>query len=141
MEQIIINTVEDFHDLKRGELYETRKSKKQPNCFYRQQAMWLINKYLKLTSTEIGIEFDKDRATAIHAVKVVNDALETDKKFSFELTALKTKVETALKIKKEVSYECLLFKDTKLIKSEIFTNLQIIEAIDFDRAMIKTVKG
>lgn len=48
---------------------------------YRYLTMWIARKYTKMSYSQIGGLFNKDHATAIHAVTQINNRLSYDKEF------------------------------------------------------------
>ena len=57
----------------------SHKYRKREYVQARQICMYLMTKYTRLSSTAIGNLFDKDHATVLHAVKVINNYLDTEK--------------------------------------------------------------
>lgn len=55
-----------------------RHRRDQPRCFARHTAMWLMRQR-GLSYTAIGRYFGYDRTNVLHAVRNVENALETDK--------------------------------------------------------------
>lgn len=62
------------HNLRNGEL----KTARQVSIFFGKR-------YTFLTYKQLGEPFKKDHATCIHSIKVVNNLIDTDKKFANEI--------------------------------------------------------
>lgn len=80
-EQIIKAVFKYYYiDLK----YVRGKSQKAEYVLARQIAMKIISdlKINKISSTTIGLFFDRDHATVLHAIKTINNRIETDKQFA-----------------------------------------------------------
>lgn len=58
------------------------KSRKREIVFARQVIMFFLYKYTKMSWYMIGHAYGKDHATAIHAVKTINNLADTDKKIA-----------------------------------------------------------
>lgn len=43
--------------------------------------MYLMHKYLRMSSTDVGIVFNKDHATVLHACKKVSGFMDVDKNY------------------------------------------------------------
>lgn len=70
-------------------LYTSIKSRKREYVFARQVAMWLISKYSTATLEKIGSQFaGKDHATVLHAKKVINNLIDTDRKVKEQIKDL-----------------------------------------------------
>jgi chromosomal replication initiator protein len=54
-------------------------SRKRQYVFARQLAMYFMNKYTKLSLDDIGIIFDRDHSTVIHAKKTIINLKYSDK--------------------------------------------------------------
>lgn len=63
------------------EVKKFNKTRKQPYVEIRQVSMLLFVKKLKMTVAESGAYFGKDHATTIHAIKTVENLIQTDRKF------------------------------------------------------------
>jgi chromosomal replication initiator protein len=57
------------------------KCRKRELAQSRQWHMYIRFKVFKMSSTEAGNIYDKDHATVLHAIKTVNNLMETDRKF------------------------------------------------------------
>lgn len=57
------------------------KSRKQEYVIHRHLAMYLTFNQFDVSYANVGKYFNKDHATVIHAVKMVKNALEVDKKY------------------------------------------------------------
>jgi hypothetical protein len=68
--------------------YLDTPSRKHEFVKVRQVCMYMIRKTLKIGFTKIGIEFNKDHATIIHAVKKIEGFLEYDKELQKEINDL-----------------------------------------------------
>lgn len=55
------------------------KSRKREYAIARQLTMYFLKKYTKLTLDEIGIVFDRDHATVLHANKTIENLKYSDK--------------------------------------------------------------
>lgn len=87
--EIIISIIEDFHELKDGEIHiKTRKRKFVQS---RQEAMYFAKKFTKLSLREIGkLIGDKDHATVLHACRTINNLIETNKNFKEEIEKIES---------------------------------------------------
>jgi chromosomal replication initiation ATPase DnaA len=67
----------------RKTIEELKVKNKNRNNFVipRQVAMWWLKNNSKKSSTVIGEVFGRDHATALHAIKTINNYIDTDKEF------------------------------------------------------------
>ena len=76
----IIDTVCNYFNVKRDDIFT--KSRKQAIVQVRQVAMYLAQKYTKLSSARIGaLVGNRNHATVLHSCKMVDDRLHVDKAF------------------------------------------------------------
>lgn len=76
--EYVIAIVGKFYSV--DNLYTSIKSRKREYVFARQVAMYLISKYSTATLEKIGAQFaGKDHATVLHAKKVINNLIDTDR--------------------------------------------------------------
>jgi len=65
-------------------------SRKREYVLPRQMAMSLCKLYTKLSLSEIGSIMDKDHASVLHAIKTVNNQIETNKSLRSQFIELNT---------------------------------------------------
>ncbi len=70
----------------------TTKSRQRDFCVPRQIIMYLAYRTTKLNLSNIGILFNRDHATVLHANKIVNNLIDTDKYFSEVIRGLKVRL-------------------------------------------------
>ncbi len=70
-----------YFDIGKQELFS--KSRKREIVIARQTGMYIINKKYgkKMSVTSVGDIYDKDHATVLHAIKTINNLMETDRRF------------------------------------------------------------
>lgn len=78
-----------------------QKNRKREIVESRQIAMWMLNKYTKLSLAAIGEYFENeikhvfDHATVSHAIKTVNDLMETNKLFRLKVERIQESIENS----------------------------------------------
>lgn len=72
-----------------------KKTRKREIVQVRQVSMYFAKKYTKCSLATIGNEYGgKDHATVLHAVKTVNNLIDTDKRFKRQVWQLNFKLKT-----------------------------------------------
>ena len=56
------------------------KSRLRELVFTRQLAMYFSDRFTKATQIRIGLYFSRDHATVIHAIKTINNLIDTDRR-------------------------------------------------------------
>ena len=85
--EYIIIIVGKFYKV--SNIYTQIKSRKREYVLARQIAMYLISKYSTATLEKIGYQFNgKDHATVLHAKKVVNNLIDTDRNIKAQIKDL-----------------------------------------------------
>ena len=80
----IIDTACGYFNVKREDIFT--KSRKQAIVQVRQVAMYLAQKYTKLSSARIGaLVGNRNHATVLHSCKMVEDRLHVDKTFKAKM--------------------------------------------------------
>jgi hypothetical protein len=83
----IMVLVSDFYDVDMYEVYST--SRKREICEARQVAMYFVRKITSYPTRLIGeVIGNRDHATVLHAVKAVEDLIDTDKAFRIKMREL-----------------------------------------------------
>lgn len=75
----IMNVIVDYFNI--SEKAIKAKTRKREVVQARHLAMHFAKKYTKMSLSSIGVEFNRDHSTVVHANKTVQDLLETDKDF------------------------------------------------------------
>ena len=75
----VLNDVAHAFNVTKKEM--TSKSRKKEFVEARHVAMYLIHKKLNRTQEATGEIFDRDHSTVVHALKKVNNIMETEKDF------------------------------------------------------------
>ena len=93
--QIIIRTVCDYFHQEEADVLSTSQERKF--IVPRQVAMYFIKEFTKKSLAETGKYFNgrckcKDHATILHAIKAVNNQLDTDKKFKEAFNVIERKL-------------------------------------------------
>lgn len=79
-------------------IYTETKSRKREYVHARQVAMYLICKYSTATLEKVGAQFaGKDHATVLHARKVVNNLMDTDKSIRSQVKDLESIIKLNVK--------------------------------------------
>ena len=113
--QIIAQIVAKSNDITIEELL--RKTRKRQIVQARQTAMYMCYKYTKYTLATIGENLGrKDHATVLHAVKTINNLIDTDIK-------IRTTIE---KCEKEVESMLSVYRSIDDNKSEKIKSLEIL---------------
>jgi chromosomal replication initiation ATPase DnaA len=68
------------------------KGRKRDKVFVRQVCMYFADKYTDLTQAKIASKFGMDHVTMIHAKKVINNFLATDKTVITDIRVLEMKI-------------------------------------------------
>ena len=85
--EYIIAIVGKFYNV--SNIYTQIKSRKREYVYARQIAMYLISKYSTATLEKIGAQFaGKDHATVLHAKKVINNLIDTDRNIKAQIKDL-----------------------------------------------------
>jgi len=82
----VINAVSKITGLNSNQL--KMKTRLRPIVENRQIAMYLIQKYTNKSLARIGMIFDKDHATVIHAIKTVESLCDSDVGFKSRVNAI-----------------------------------------------------
>lgn len=94
---IIEDTVSNYYNIPIKVLQ--LKSKKREIVQTRQIEMYFAIKYTKIPSTQIGIRFgNKEHATVLHAVKVINNLIDTDIEVRNDIRNLRILIEDLITI-------------------------------------------
>lgn len=94
----IVNLIECEIIRKYGYTFEVLETKSRKIDFRvpRQIAMYLLKTYTRLTLDEIGYLFKKDHATVVHACKVVENFIDTEKLFRSQIQEIINKIDEAI---------------------------------------------
>ena len=68
------------------------RSRKAEIVTARHSAIWLCYKYLDMTCSQIGTEFNRDRTLVIYAIKMVENRIACDGLFGLNLFAVELKL-------------------------------------------------
>ena len=82
----VLNDVAHAFNVTKKEMIS--KSRKRPFTDARQLAMYLINQHLNRTQEATGEIFDRDHATVIHALKKVNNIMDTEKNYRIKVNKI-----------------------------------------------------
>lgn len=86
----IINIILAHFDLTFFEV--SRKTRYQRIVYPRQVLMYILSKNTNLTLVGIGQMFKKDHTTVLHAIKVINERMETENAIRFEIMELEDSI-------------------------------------------------
>ena len=90
MPMMIISVVFDYFGIDTS--YRTAKVRDHEIVLSRQVSMYYIKKYTKQSLAGIGSYFQKDHATILHAIKTVNNYIDTDKKFRCDIERINNRI-------------------------------------------------
>jgi len=99
---IIINEVSDFRKISKEQMCSISNGKKRESTQPRQEAMKLMHDFKIGSLAEIGSKFEgnasgqKDHATVLHSVKVIQNLIDTESVFNETHAVLKNKIENIL---------------------------------------------
>lgn len=88
--QKVIKTVAEFYKINWLELMSRRRTREVADA--RQIAMYLIRNNSKLGVVEIGRLFNRDHSTVIYATQTVQDLIDTDKSYRFNVKEIEKKL-------------------------------------------------
>src|SRR4030042_435980 len=91
----IIRVVAMFHCLAVDDL--KKKTRYREILVPRQQCMWFGKRYTKLSLDKLAGEFGQDHATALNAIKVINELIETDRRFAAEIVDIDNRLMNGFK--------------------------------------------
>jgi chromosomal replication initiation ATPase DnaA len=91
----IINVVCATMDITPQEIKS--RTRKHEIVWARQLAMWWLKKIMNLSLTEIGRIFKRNHATVIHAIKTVDNLVETDPNCRKQHRSIKTHLNYGMK--------------------------------------------
>lgn len=74
--EVIINIVSEHENISVPDILSKKRDK--DIALARQIAMYLSRKYTSMSSTDIAAVFEKDHSTVLHAIKKVEEIIETD---------------------------------------------------------------
>lgn len=74
----------------------TCKQRNREYCFARQCIFYMMRKYTKRSLASIGRLYGKDHATVLHAEKVINNLIDTDKDIALKIKVYNDKIEMSL---------------------------------------------
>ena len=104
------------------------KTRKREIVICRQLIMYFLKKFnRKQTLAEIGSVYGKDHATVLHAIKTVNNLIDTDKSFSCKVELYSKKIETIASFINEK-----LENNFETIKKSLILAINNNEAVSFD---------
>lgn len=99
----VLKTVASYHALSIREMMQ--KIRKRELCQPRQEVMYLLKEYTKLSLAAIGgvcmyseTGKPRDHATVLHGVKTINNLKDTDVVFCAELKEMQDQIESKISI-------------------------------------------
>lgn len=74
----------------------TCKQRDRELCFTRQCIFYMMRKYTKVSLASIGRLYGKDHSTVLHAEKVINNLIDTDRDIALKIRLYSAKIEMSL---------------------------------------------
>jgi hypothetical protein len=103
------------------------KSRKRESKEIRQIVMYFARKkYPKLSLAKIAGYYGLDHATCIHSIKVINNLMDSDNKFKYEIDLLRLEIETEL----DAGLLPTLIKERDLLTKIIAKHFAKIDILD-----------
>ena len=100
-------------------------SRKRELVQSRQLSMTILKEETTLSLAKIGAEYGKDHATVLHAVKTINNLMDTDKKLREKWTDLFIRAHELFKVEKEEKTFQQEARDS--IKEELLTRIATLK--------------
>ena len=100
------------------------KSRKREIVFARQAVMFFLKRYSKETSERIGKHYNKDHATVIHALKAINNLIETDKRIFAKIAIYECRIQALVNFDNNIITDKLI-EIKELLKVQIDSNMPL----------------
>jgi len=84
--------------IKKHNIRNEIKTRKREIVLYRQTAIWLIKQHFPMTTLrDLGNMFEKDHATAIHALKTISNLLDTNREIRYDIAMIEKAIQDDIK--------------------------------------------
>ena len=141
MEEIKIPVILDIvsRELGISSVLDNLGSRKRHLVDNRAIAMYYLRKFTKLSLSQIGKVFEKDHATALHAVKIFNNQFETSRKFRFKAIRIRRRINEVYPLFSEPDPEQIKSPYEALEKSRAF-NVNLINRHILHKEFISSIE-